>query len=160
MLTRSILLLAALAVASTSLTACATRPEDGRVSKQAVGTVAGGLIGGVLAHDVGKGNTAAIIAGTLLGAWAGSSIGQSLDNADLAMLSSTQQRALESNRDNTASAWQNPNSGNAGRITPTQTFTQGNQPCRRFEQTIIVDGKAESAYGTACRQSNGTWEIQ
>lgn len=144
------------------LAGCATRPEDGRVSKQAVGTVAGGLIGGILAHDVGKGsgNTAAVIAGTLLGAWAGSSIGQSLDNADLALLNSTQQRALEVNRDNSASAWQNPNSGNAGRVTPTRTFTEDGQPCREFEQTIIVDGKAESAYGTACRQSNGTWKIQ
>ncbi len=31
--------------------------------------------------------------------------------------------------------------------------------CREFQQTITVAGKAEQAYGTACQQPDGAWEI-
>ena len=31
--------------------------------------------------------------------------------------------------------------------------------CREFQQTIRVDGNFEEAYGTACLQSDGTWQI-
>lgn len=31
--------------------------------------------------------------------------------------------------------------------------------CREFQQSITVGGKAEQAYGTACQQPDGAWEI-
>lgn len=31
--------------------------------------------------------------------------------------------------------------------------------CREFQQTLIVGGKTESAYGTACRQPDGSWQL-
>ena len=31
--------------------------------------------------------------------------------------------------------------------------------CREFQQTVTVGGKAEQAYGTACQQPDGAWEI-
>jgi len=31
--------------------------------------------------------------------------------------------------------------------------------CREFQQTITVGGKTEEAYGTACQQPDGAWEI-
>ena len=31
--------------------------------------------------------------------------------------------------------------------------------CREFQQEVIVGGKVERAYGTACRQPDGAWEI-
>ncbi len=31
--------------------------------------------------------------------------------------------------------------------------------CREFQQTATVGGRTESAYGTACRQPDGSWEI-
>lgn len=31
--------------------------------------------------------------------------------------------------------------------------------CREFRQTITIAGKQEAAYGTACQQPDGTWEI-
>ena len=31
--------------------------------------------------------------------------------------------------------------------------------CREFQQTLIVGGRTENAYGTACRQPDGSWEI-
>ena len=31
-------------------------------------------------------------------------------------------------------------------------------PCREFQETIMIDGKPQRAYGTACRQPDGTWK--
>ena len=31
-------------------------------------------------------------------------------------------------------------------------------PCREFQETVMIDGKAQRAYGTACRQPDGTWK--
>ena len=30
--------------------------------------------------------------------------------------------------------------------------------CREFQRTITIGGKTEKAYGTACRQPDGTWK--
>ena len=61
----------------------------------------------------------------------------------------------------TAVAWNNPDSGNHGTVTPVRTYQQTNGTyCREFEQTVTVEGKTQTGYGTACRQQNGAWEIQ
>lgn len=31
--------------------------------------------------------------------------------------------------------------------------------CREFTRTIVIDGEEQTAYGTACRQSDGSWKI-
>ncbi|MDH3703075.1 MAG: hypothetical protein OEU46_17350 [Alphaproteobacteria bacterium] len=31
-------------------------------------------------------------------------------------------------------------------------------PCREFQESIVIDGKPQRAYGTACRQPDGTWK--
>jgi hypothetical protein len=31
-------------------------------------------------------------------------------------------------------------------------------PCREFQETIMIGGKPQRAYGTACRQPDGTWK--
>ena len=31
--------------------------------------------------------------------------------------------------------------------------------CREFQQTITIGGQPQRAYGTACRQADGTWRI-
>lgn len=31
--------------------------------------------------------------------------------------------------------------------------------CREFQQTVTIGGKTEQAYGTACQEPDGTWEI-
>lgn len=152
------------------LTACASSTggsdmmtrSDGRVSKQGVGTIAGAIGGGVLGSNVGKGNgaIAGTILGTLLGAGLGSEIGASMDRADLAYYNQTSQRALEQAPSGQAIAWRNPDSGNYGSVTPMNVYEnpQG-QYCREYSQTVNVGGKAENAYGRACRQQDGSWKI-
>lgn len=157
---KSVLAFALLAFVAGGTSGC-TDP-NGPFSKQNIGTVVGAAGGGVIGSRFGQGSgkTAAIIGGTLLGAFVGNEIGASLDRADMAYLGQTQQRALESAPDNTQSAWRNPNSQNAGTVTPVRTYETGNgQYCREFQQTITVGGKTQSAYGTACRQPDGQWQI-
>jgi hypothetical protein len=68
------------------------------------------------------------------------------------------QSALEYNRTNQASTWVNPDTGDTGSVVPVRTFqnTQG-QPCREYQRTIVIGGREERGYGSACRQADGTW---
>lgn len=141
-----------------SLAAC----TDSTGPKQQVGTLLGAAAGAVAGAQIGSGSgqLAATAVGTLLGALAGSEIGKSLDRADMAYLQQTQQRSLETTPSGTSTGWVNPDSGNSGQVTPQRTYQDSRGTyCREFQQTVTVGGNTESAYGTACRQPDGTWKI-
>ena len=56
--------------------------------------------------------------------------------------------------------WNNPNSGNSGSVTPVREGKAASgEYCREFQQTVTIGGKSENAYGTACRQPDGSWKI-
>lgn len=70
------------------------------------------------------------------------------------------QSALEYNRTNQASTWVNPDTGGTGSVVPVRTFQNAEgRPCREFQETIVIGGREEQGYGTACRQPDGTWRI-
>jgi len=50
--------------------------------------------------------------------------------------------------------------GASGSVTTTRlgTSTSGRQ-CREFQQTVTIGGRTEQAYGTACLQPDGSWEL-
>ena len=130
--------------------------------KQGLGTLGGAALGGLAGSQIGSGTgqLAAIGAGVLLGAFLGSEIGKSLDRADRAAMQRTTQRSLETMPSGTATTWQNPDSGNYGTITPKPAYqTTSGQYCREFQQSITVGGQTQDAFGTACRQPDGTWKI-
>lgn len=136
--------------------------NNGGISKKSVGTIGGAVVGGVLGSKVGggTGNAIAIGLGTLLGAGLGSSIGESLDRADMQYYHQTSQQAMEVGQPGQAFPWQNPQSGNSGTVTPSNYYqNSAGQYCREYAQTINVGGSAQSGYGTACRQPDGTWQI-
>ena len=55
---------------------------------------------------------------------------------------------------------QNPETGHYGSVTPTREGTSASgRYCREFQHTIYVDGEQQQAYGTACRQPDGSWEV-
>lgn len=149
-----------------SLAACANSPYARNSApsggKTEVGTLLGALGGAVAGAQFGKGKgqLAAVAAGTLLGAALGNSIGQSLDQADLAYYNQTSQSALETGKTGQTVTWQNPDSGNSGTITPTRTYQSSGMYCREYTQTVRVGGKKQQAYGTACRQPDGSWQVQ
>lgn len=138
------------------------RTGNGGVSKQSVGTIAGGAAGAIAGSNVGggKGRIAAIAIGTLLGAALGSEVGASLDRADMVYYNQTSQQALEKAPSGQTLAWQNPDTGHRGTVTPVNVYenAQG-EYCREYSQTITVGGQTENAYGKACRQPDGTWRI-
>ena len=98
--------------------------------------------------------------GALAGAFIGSEIGKSLDKADRLYAQQAQQNAHVAPIGETI-AWNNPKSGNSGTFTPTRDGTDRatGEYCREYQTTINVGGKTESAYGTACRQPDGSWRI-
>ena len=108
----------------------------------------------------GSGRLATTAIGALLGAYAGNSLGKSLDRADRQYASQAQQKAHHAPMKQPI-AWNNPKSGNSGSITPVREgkYTSTGEYCREYETTISVAGKSEKAFGTACRQPDGTWRI-
>jgi surface antigen len=147
----------ALAVIVTlALSACAQTGETVRNNpKTTWGGMLGAAGGGLIAAAAGAGPA------VLIGGLIGGAVGNALDQKDKEMAQQAAQRAFENSRSGESSAWQNPDSGNSGSITPTRTYqAPSGQYCREYEQDIAVGGKVEKTYGTACRQADGSWQIQ
>ena len=135
----------------------------GQVDKASAGAGLGALTGALLAYGLSQGHSdkeVAILVGTFFGAVVGGEIGIRLTEADRVLAGRTLGDALEYNRSGTASTWRNPDSGNAGTATPTRTRQHvDGSPCREFTTTVFIGGQEEQAYGTACRQNDGSWKI-
>lgn len=130
--------------------------------KQTMGTIGGGALGAWAGSTIGKGkgNVVATAVGGVLGALAGSYIGGELDKADKERAERTAYQSLETSKTGQVSQWHNPDSGNSGSIVPTRTYqAQDGRYCREFTQKIKVGGREQEAYGKACRQPDGTWQI-
>jgi len=146
-------------LAALSLGACETL--QGRGDKELIGGASGAVIGGLLGSQVGGGSGRlwATGAGVLLGALAGSEIGASLDKADMAYAQEANQTAHSAPVGETVT-WNNPDSGNSGSVTPTRDgYSSAGRYCREYQQTVTVGGREETAYGQACQQPDGDWEI-
>jgi surface antigen len=135
---------------------CATMQDNPKAS---VGAFGGAAFGGLIAAAAGGGGAAiagAVIGGALLGGLAGNM----LDQRDKRMAAEAQQRALETAPSGRPVAWTNPDTGHSGTVTPTRTYHSDRGYCREFQNTVVIDGKNENAYGTACRQPDGSWKVQ
>ncbi len=131
-------------------------------SQQVVGTLLGAAVGGLLGSQIGggTGNKIAIGAGVLAGGLLGNNVGSTLNCADQMQHGKAAQQALESQPAGTTTSWQNPDANTSGSITPTTTYQRSDGAyCREFEQTVTIDGRYETATGTACRQPDGTWKV-
>jgi surface antigen len=138
------------------VTACETvRDNPKAMLGGATGAAAGGLIGAAAG-----GGTAGIIGGVLLGGLLGGAIGNALDQRDKRLAMEAAQQSFETSPTGTATEWRNPDSGHSGTITPTRTYQNASgQYCREYQQTVTVGGESQQAYGTACRQPDGSWQI-
>ncbi|HYD29454.1 MAG TPA: RT0821/Lpp0805 family surface protein [Azospirillaceae bacterium] len=144
-------------IAALLMAACSTTGG----TKQTVGTIGGAVAGGALGSRFG-GGTGKLVAtgvGTLLGAFVGSEIGASLDKADQTHLQRATQQAYAAPIGEKI-AWNNPQSGNYGTITPLKDgYTSSGSYCREYQQTVTVNGRVEQAFGTACQQPDGSWRL-
>ena len=146
-------------LATTLLTGCA-----GTYNKATTGAALGAITGGALAYGLGKDSSKKdlwLIAGAAAGGLIGNNIGAKLDERDRLLLGETLQQTMEHGPTNSVGSWSNPDSGNSGTVTPTQAMlSANNQPCREFTTTVNIGGELSQAYGTACRQNDGSWKIQ
>jgi surface antigen len=146
---------AVVTVAALALTNCATIEDN---PKAAIGGFGGATVGGLIAAAAGGGG-AGIAAGVIGGALLGGLVGNYLDDRDKKMAADSAHRALESAPSGQSVAWNNPDSGHSGTVTPVRTYQSGGTYCREYQQTVTIDGKPQQSYGTACRQPDGSWKI-
>lgn len=124
--------------------ACATKGETGMAGGAVGGAVLGGAIGG----------TSGALIGAALGGAVGYGVGHSMDVEDQRRMA----YALEANRQ---AQWRNQD-GTMYQMQPTGTFYNNDgRECRRFTMMADVQGRGpERMTGTACRQPNGSWDMQ
>lgn len=124
-----------------------------------VGSVIGGGLGALVGSQIGdgSGNTAAIIGGTLAGILVGNGVGGYLEQSDRNCVDA----ALDTADDYETISWHHPQSGDRYEVTPVRSYeTRSGRYCREYNTTVVVGGRAERAYGTACRQPDGAWQIE
>lgn len=102
----------------------------------------------------GDGQAVATIGGAALGAFLGSRIGSKMDQND----QKNTAEALETSREDSATTWRNPDTGQTYSVTPTYTYQGAAGPCRHFRTVTQIDGLEEVVQGTACKQQDGTWK--
>jgi surface antigen len=145
--------IAAIAAGTIFLGGCAHEP-----TQQEAGMVIGGILGGVLGHQIGHGSGRAVatVAGTIVGAMIGGAIGHSMDHQDRLKVGHT----LETVRTGVPARWHNPDTGASYTVVPTRTYDAKTGPCREYTIDAVIAAKPQKAYGTACRQPDGSWRIQ
>lgn len=146
----------AVVVCAIGITGCSTSQGPSEQTGMVIGGALGGLLGAQVDDDKRDLRTAAIIAGTMTGAYIGGSIGRSMDELDRMRA----YRTLETSRTGVGSTWTNPDSGNQYTVVPTRTYETGSGPCREYTVDAVIGGRREKVYGTACRQPDGTWRNQ
>jgi surface antigen len=159
--------LLALATSAALLASC-TEPDGspgrgiehgGALSKTDVSVIVGAAAGCGIGTLIGRGagETIAIISGVVIGGSIGYGVGQYLDSNDRYSYHVAQQGALENgNRE----AWSNSQNGHYGHIVPQKSFTNNQgQSCRKYTETVYVGAEKHKAYGTACKQADGSWKI-
>src|SRR5450830_401945 len=153
---------AALAVIGLSLAACAGSLDGmGPGPKENTGTLLGAGTGALLGAAVAGGGTGNRLAGAavggLLGGLIGNRIGAALDDEDKERAYAAQLDALERGQSGAPTSWKNADSGRYGTIVPGPAYQEAGRNCRSFTPTIHIDGRPQTARGTACRTPDGTW---
>ena len=96
---------------------------------------------------------------TLVGAFTAAGLGsvaaRAMDKTDRSLAA----RALETVPSGQSANWRNRETGDSFVLTPTRTFEQLGATCREFTVRVEVGGRADSAFGSACRSDDGSWRM-
>lgn len=154
--------------ASIAVLASCTEPDGspgrgieygGTLSKADVGLLVGAVGGGFIGSAIGRGagEAIAIVGGAVIGGGIGYGAGKYLDESDRNSYRIAQQAAFENGH---REAWSNSQNGHYGHIVPHKGYTNNEgQYCRKYTETVYVGAEKHKAYGTACKQQDGTWKI-
>lgn len=137
-----------------ALAGCSSNTQN---QNTAVGAVGGAVVGGLAGSAIGAGTGQAVaigagaVAGALLGGW----IGHSMDHSD----NSSMCGCMDRNSAGQPSSWKNKQTGARYTMKPTSEVMayNGNNTCRKYQITGVVNGKRETNEGIACRNADGTW---
>jgi len=129
---------------------------------ETMGGVVGGILGGIAGSKMGDGTgqNMAIIVGATLGTMWGQDIAKGMTNVDKIYSERTTKDTLEYGKPGETSSWSNPDSGNSGSVKIDKVYANDKgEDCRQFETTVNVEGEDRTATGTACRTSDGEWQV-
>ena len=144
-----------------SLAACAGSPDGmGPGPKENTGTLLGALGGAAIGSQFGGdagGHVAGALIGAGVGALIGNRIGASLDEQDKRLAYEAEMNALERGPSGAPVSWRNPDSGRYGSVVPGPAYSHRGRNCRAYTETIYIDGRPQTARGTACRNPDGSW---
>jgi surface antigen len=156
----SVARLAVITAIGLTLAACAGDPDSGRGPKENTGTLLGGLAGAAIGSQFG-GGVGGHVAGALIGATAGALIGNrigaSLDDEDKRRAYAAEMEALERGPSGAPVGWRTPDSGRYGSVVPGPAYVREGRNCRAYTETIYIEGRPQTARGTACRNPDGIW---
>lgn len=144
-----------------SLAACAGSPDGmGPGPKENTGTLLGALGGAAIGSQFGGGaggHVAGALIGAGVGALIGNRIGASLDDQDKKLANEAEMNALDRGQSGAPVSWRNPDSGRYGSVVPGPAYVDNGRNCRAYTETIYIDGRPQTARGTACRSPDGSW---
>jgi surface antigen len=152
--------LVVIAAIGLSLAGCAGNPENGTGPKENTGTLLGALGGAAIGSQFGGGaggHVAGALIGAGVGALIGNRIGASLDDEDKRRAYAAEMEALERGPSGAPVGWRNPDSGRYGSVIPGPAYSDNGRNCRAYTETIYIDGRPQTARGTACRNPDGSW---
>lgn len=134
---------------------------DNMGPKEQGGMVIGGAAGALAGSQFGKGDgrLVATAIGALLGGAIGSNVGATMDEVDRMKAQQAFDQAASAPIGRSVT-WNNPNNGHSGTVVAVRDGTSNRgEYCREFQTSVNIDGKKQSAYGTACRQPDGSWKV-
>jgi surface antigen len=150
----------AVALVAATMAGCAADPYS-PTPRQDSGALTGALLGGVLGAAVGGRGVGNRLAGAAVGAIAGglvgSAIGASMDEQDRQLAYAAEMQALEYGAPGVAVGWRSERTRYYGSIVPGPYHVVDGRRCRAYTHTIFINGRPESARGTACRGPDGRW---
>ena len=149
--------MAAVASIGAALAACASDPGPKEIGSTLVVAGAGAATGAAVGSTMGN-SAAGAVSGAAIGGMIGNRIGAAMDDEDKRRAYAAQVQALESGPSGAPVAWRNPDSGRYGSVVPGQAYESNGMNCRQFTHTIYIDGKPQTARGTACRNPDGSWQ--
>ena len=156
----SVFKFAAAAILALSLASCAGNPENGTGAKENTGTLVGALGGAAIGCAIrwwGRRPCGGRPDRCGCGRADRQSIGAALDDDDKRRAYAAEMEALDSGPSGAPVGWRNPDSGRYGSVVPGPAYVQEGRNCRAYTETIYIDGRPQTARGTACRNPDGSW---
>ncbi|MBM93767.1 MAG: hypothetical protein CMF51_03355 [Legionellales bacterium] len=126
--------------------------------QQQSGAIVGGVLGGLLGSQFGKGSgrTAMAIGGSVVGGLIGTSLGKDMDEMNRMRFA----RALETTPLERTRSWVDTRTQYRYSVKPLKTYHHQQRLCRKYQSSVLIEGRLHTAQGRACRNAAGHWVIQ